>query len=188
MEFPPLLTITFLMSKKAPSPRRTHIKEAHTVLQEALLHVGDSPAVAGGKNAQVAAHKRVAAAVGVSASMLYKWREPAELGSGHTNPLERVVKLITATGDDRIVDWLAQQAGGHFVKDEAATASPLLARDANALVKQFSVIITEVISAAEDNRISPDESQALRTKWNALQKRTEAFVRACEKGAYGTTA
>jgi len=64
------------MSKKAPSPRRTHIKEAHTVMQEALLHVGGSPAVAGGKNAQVAAHKRVASAVGVSASMLYKWREP----------------------------------------------------------------------------------------------------------------
>ena len=51
------------MSKKAPSPRRTHIKEAHTVMQEALLHVGDSPAAAGGKNAQVAAHKRVASAV-----------------------------------------------------------------------------------------------------------------------------
>ncbi len=176
------------MSKKAPSPRRTHIKEAHTVMQEALLHVGGSPAVAGGKNAQVAAHKRVASAVGVSASMLYKWREPAERGSGHTNPLERVAKLVAATGDNRIVDWLAQQAGGHFVRDEAGTASPLLARDANALVKEFSVIITEVVSAAEDGRVLPDESQALRTKWNALQKRTEAFVRACEKGAYGTSA
>jgi hypothetical protein len=63
-----------------------------------------------------------------------------------------------------------------------------LARDANALVKVFSVIITEVVSAAEDGRVLPDESQVLRTKWNALQKRTEAFVRACEKGAYGTSA
>lgn len=188
MEFPPLLSITYLMSKKAASPHRTHIKEAHTVMQEALLHVGSSPAAAGGKNAQVAAHKRVASAVGVSASMLYKWREPAERGSGHTNPLERVVKLIVATGDDRIVDWLAQQAGGHFARDEAGTTSPLLARDANALVKEFSVIITEVVSAAEDGRVLPNESQALRTKWNALQKRTEAFVRACEKGAYGTPA
>jgi hypothetical protein len=56
------------------------------------------------------------------------------------------------------------------------------------LVKEFSVIITEVVSAAEDGRVLPDESQALRVKWNALQKRTEAFVRACEKGAYGTSA
>ena len=99
-----------------------------------------------------------------------------------------MAKLVAATGDDRIVDWLAQQAGGHFVRDEAGTASPLLARDANALVKEFSVIITEVVSAAEDGRVLPDESQALRVKWNALQKRTEAFVRACEKGAYGTSA
>ena len=188
MEFPPEVGLTSRMSKKAPAPRRTHVKEAHTVMQEALLRVGEASAPDGGKNAQVAAHKKVAAAVGVSASMLYKWREPAERGSGHTNPLERVAKLIAATGDERIVDWLAQQAGGHFVRDEAATASPVLARDANALVKEFSVIITEVVSAAEDNRITPDESQVLRTKWNALHKRTEAFVRACEKGSYGTSA
>lgn len=180
--------LTCRMSKKAPAPRRTHVKEAHTVMQEALLHVGEASAKVGGKNVQVDAHQRVAAAVGVSASMLYKWREPADRGSGHTNPLERVAKLLAATGDDRIVDWLAQQAGGHFVRDEAATANPVLARDANALVKEFSVIITEVVSAAEDDRITPDESQVLRAKWNALQKRTEAFVRTCEKGAYGNSA
>lgn len=176
------------MSKKAPAPRRTHVKEAHTVMQEALLFVGDAPADGGAKGAQVAAHKRVAAAVGVSASMLYKWREPAERGSGHANPLERVAKLIAATGDDRIVDWLAQQAGGHFVRDEAAESAPRLGRDANALVKEFGLLIAEVVGAAEDDRITPDESQALRAKWNGLRKRTEAFVRACEKGSYGPAA
>lgn len=176
------------MSKKTPASRRTHIKEAHTIMQEALLHAGEAAAKESGKTTQVDAHQRVAAAVGVSASMLYKWREPAERGSGHTNPLERVAKLVAATGDDRIVDWLAQQAGGHFVRDETATTNPVLARDANALVKEFSVIITEVVSAAEDGLITPEESQVLRAKWNALHKRTEAFVRACEKGAYGTEA
>lgn len=188
MEFPPRTGITTGMSKKAPAPRRTHVKEAHVVMQEALLHVGGAPTGPKAKGAQVEAHKRVAAQVGVSASMLYKWREPAESGSGHTNPLERVAKLIVATGDDRIVDWLAQQAGGHFVRDEAAETAPQLARDANALVKQFSLLIAEVVGAAEDDRILPDESQALRAKWNVLRKRTESFVRDCEKGSYGPSA
>lgn len=166
------------MSKKAPSPRRTHVKEAHTVMQEALLHVGDG-------TTQSAAHKHIAKHMGVSASMLYKWREPASSGSGQPNPLERVANLILATGDERIVDWLAQKAGGHFIRIESSSHTPILARDANALIKEFSLLIAEVVGAAEDNRILPDESQILRTKWNALSKRTEAFVRACEKGSYG---
>lgn len=169
------------MRKKAPAPRRTHVKEAHIVFQEALLHVGVG-------RTQSAAHQKIAEQVGVSASMLYKWREPATSGSGQPNPLERVANLIVATGDDRIVDWLAQKAGGHFVRDDAVSASPVLARDANALVKEFSLLIAEVVGAAEDNRITPDESQALRTKWNGLSKRTEAFVRASEKGSYGPSA
>lgn len=176
------------MSKKAPAPRRKHVKAAHEVIQDALLQVGGSPSGAQPKGAQVEAHKRVAAAVGVSASMLYKWREPAESGSGQANPLERVAKLVVATGDGRIVDWLAQQAGGHFAHDETLEATPQLARDANALVKQFGLLIAEVVGAAEDDRITPDESQALRAKWNALRKRTEAFVRTCEKGSYGPAA
>lgn len=177
-----------VMSKKAPAAKRTHVKEAHAVMQEALLRAGDAPAGATAKGAQVEAHQRIAAAVGVSPSMLYKWREPATGGSGHANPLERVAKLIVATGDERIVDWLAQQAGGHFVRDEATAPAPLLARDANALVKEFGLLIAEVVGAAEDDRITPDESQALRAKWNGLRKRTEAFVRACEKGSYAAKA
>jgi len=175
------------MSKKAPTPRRTHIKEAHAVLQDALLRAG-APAKAATKGAQVEAHRRIAAAVGVSPSMLYKWREPAKGGSGHANPLERVAQLIAATGDERIVDWLAQRAGGHFVRDESSEASPQLARDANTLVKEFGLLIAEVVSAAEDDRITPDESQVLRARWNTLRQRTEAFVRACEKGSYAPKA
>jgi len=172
------------MSKKAPSPRRTHIKEAHTVMQEALLHVGDSPAAAGGKNAQVAAHKRVASAVGVSASMLYKWREPAEKGSGQPNPLHRTALLIDLTGDTRIVDWLAQRAGGQFTPVEGEAPGGNLDKAANALVREFGLLIADVADAMEDHRITADETQELREKWERIRKRTEAFVRRCEKGDF----
>ena len=57
------------MAKKPPAPRRTPVKEAHHVLQDALLKAGEKEA---GK------HAVIAKSLGVSASMLYKWREPAE--------------------------------------------------------------------------------------------------------------
>ena len=39
--------------------------------------------------------------------------------------------------------------------------------------------------AIADRRVTPDETQALRAKWNGLRKRAETFVRRCEKGDYG---
>ncbi len=39
--------------------------------------------------------------------------------------------------------------------------------------------------AIADRRVTPDETQALRTKWNGLRKRAETFVRRCEQGDYG---
>jgi hypothetical protein len=117
--------------------------------------------------------------------MLYKWREPADKGSGHPNPLDRVAKLISTTGDERIVDWLAHKSGGHFVRDELHTSSPELFRASNALIKDFSLLITELVNACEDQQISPAESVSLREKWNILRKRAEGFVQACEKGTYG---
>ena len=173
------------MAKKPPAPRRTHVKEAHLVMQEALLRSGrKNPASPQTKGPQLNAHQAIATALGVSTSMLYKWREPAEKGSGQTNPIERTALLIEATGDTRIIDWLAQRAGGQFIADDPATPPPGLDKAANALVREFGLLIAEVVDATEDHRISPDESQSLREKWNGLRKRAESFVRQCEKGAY----
>ena len=171
------------MRKKPPAPRRTHVKEAHLVLQDALLYV-DRKTDAATKSAQSQKHAGVAKALGVSTSMLYKWREPAEKGSGQPNPLERTARLIEATGDARIVDWLAQRAGGHFTPAEAHTQSPELSKAANALVREFGLLIAGVVDAIQDEKVTPDETQQLRERWNDLRKRAESFVRTCEKGGY----
>jgi len=118
--------------------------------------------------------------------MLYKWREQPHKGSGHPNPLDRVAMLISATGDERIVDWLAHKSGGHFIRDEVHHTSPELFRASNALIKDFGLLITELANACDDQQIFPAESVALREKWNLLRKRAEGFVRACEKGTYGS--
>jgi transposase-like protein len=172
------------MKKKPPAARQTHVRKPHEVVQEALLLAGRQ----GGPDEQLQAHERVAQALGISASMLYKWRQPAERGSGSPNPLERTAQLIAATGDTRIVDWLAHRAGGHFVRDEGNGAPAELPRASNALVREFGLLIAEVVDAAADQRITPEESQRLRDKWSLLRRRTEDFVRRCEQGDYDRNA
>jgi hypothetical protein len=171
------------MAKKSSPPKDSHTKESHLVIQDALLHLGK---ISGSKKkTQQEVHREIAKTLNISPAMLYKWREPSSKGSGHPNPLDRVALLITATGDERIVDWLAHKSGGHFVRDELHNASPELFRASNALIKDFSLLITELANACEDQEISPSESVGLREKWNLLRKRAEGFVRACEKGTYG---
>jgi hypothetical protein len=172
------------MAKKPPSPRRTPVKEAHHVLQDALLKAGQG----GAKDGQLGKHAAIAKSLGVSPSMLYKWREPAEQGSGQPNPLHRTALLIDLTGDTRIVDWLAQKAGGQFTPIDGEAPGGNLDKAANALVREFGLLIADVADAIEDHRITADETQELREKWNGIRKRTEAFVRRCEKGDFGAKA
>jgi hypothetical protein len=168
------------MPKKPTPPRRSPIKEAHHVLEDALRKAGEGQA-----GDRAAAHGIVAKTLGVSASMLYKWREPADQGSGQPNPLHRTAQLIQATGDTRIVDWLAQKAGGHFTPTEGETPSAALDQAANGLVRAFGLLIADLAEASADQRVTPDETQRLRENWNRIRQRTEAFVRRCEKGEYG---
>jgi hypothetical protein len=172
------------MAKKSPQHRDSHTKESHLVIQDALLHVGKSSTTK--KKTQLDVHREIAKSLNISTAMLYKWREQPHKGSGHTNPLDRVATLISVTGDERIVDWLAHKSGGHFIRDEVHSASPELFRASNALIKDFSLLITELANACDDQQVSPAESVALREKWNSLRKRAEGFVRACEKGTYGS--
>ena len=172
------------MAKKPPAPRRAPVKEAHHVLQDALLKAGET----GARDGQLTKHGAIAKSLGVSPSMLYKWREPADQGSGQPNPLHRTALLIDLTGDTRIVDWLAQRAGGQFTPLEADAPVGDLDKAANALVREFGLLIADVADAIEDHRMTADETQELREKWNGIRKRTEAFVRRCEKGDYDSKA
>ncbi len=171
------------MSKKPTAPRRSAVKEAHHVLEDALRKAGG-----GRKGDQSRVHGEVARSLGVSPSMLYKWREPADRGSGQPNPLHRAARLIEVTGDTRIVDWLAAKAGGHFTPSEAEPAGAALDQAANALVREFGLLIAGVAEASADRRVTPEETQELRERWNSLRRRAEAFVRHCEKGGYGAQA
>ncbi len=175
-----LSTIT-KMRRKPPAIRRTRIKAAHEVIEGALQHAAEVGAKEG--LGRQAAHATIATKLGVSTSLLYKWREPTEGGSGQTNPLDRTVQLLEATGDKRILEWLCQKSGGSFLAEEPLS-DPDLTRAANTLVRKFSLLIAELTEATEDHVIDPEESRRLRASWNKIRERCEAFVRTCERGGY----
>ena len=170
------------MPAKPAKRRHRPVREAHEVVEDALRLAGDAAAKAG--RTRQSAHAEIARRLGVSPSLLYKWREAPSEGSGQPNPLDRAVGLMAATGDPRIIEWLCQRAGGRY-ESESAETEPDLGRAANALVRDFGLLIADVVGAAEDRKIDPDESRALRARWDRLRTRAESFVRTCETGGYG---
>src|SRR5262245_27698196 len=72
---------------------------------------------------QTTSPKKVAAQMGLSLSMIYKWAEPpdGEAGSGAANPLDRVEALLRSTNDTRIVQWICQRSSGSFINNPKLT-------------------------------------------------------------------
>ncbi len=131
--------------------------------------------------------KEVAAEMGLSLSLVYKWAQPnTDMGSGSRNPLDRVDQLRTLTGDSGIIEWLCQQAGGYFVRnpksfcDEGFEVVPAT----NEIVQQFADLLSTISKAAVDNSITDDESEEIRSVWEHLKGFTEGFVRCCEEGDF----
>jgi len=131
--------------------------------------------------------KQIAADLGLSLSLIYKWAEPIEeTGSGTANPLDRVAALIRSTGDTRIVQWICQEAGGFFIRNPKGTwPHPLLLVPAtNQIVQEFADLLAVIAKAANDNQISRTEAAAIRSRWEELKSVTEGFVRCCEGGNF----
>jgi Phage regulatory protein CII (CP76) len=132
--------------------------------------------------------KLVAAELGLSMSMIYKWAEPPEQGSGSgsANPLDRIAALQRCTGDHRVVQWICQQAGGFFIlnpktnKPHAAFLIPAT----NEIVQEFADLLSVIAVAASDNQITRDEARKIRARWEELKTVTESFVACCEEGNF----
>lgn len=132
--------------------------------------------------------KQIAADLGLSLSLIYKWAEPDEgTGSGATNPLDRIDALVKSTGDLRIVQWLCERAGGFFIKNPKAhwPHPHFLIPATNQIVQEFADLLAVIASAAADNTITKTESKEIRARWEELKSVTEGFVHCCEEGNFG---
>jgi hypothetical protein len=132
--------------------------------------------------------KQVAADMNLSLSMIYKWAESPEegSGSGQTNPLDRVEQLTRSTGDARLVHWICQRAGGFFIRNpRTLRAHPaFLIPATNEIVQEFADMLAVIAQAAADNHINKTEAKAIRARWEELKTVTETFVRCCEEGNF----
>lgn len=132
--------------------------------------------------------KQVAADLGLSISMIYKWAEPPEdsSGSGSSNPLDRIEALIRSTRDERVVQWIAQKAGGFFIRNPKShhTHPDFLIPATNEIIQEFADLLAVIASAAADNHVTPDEARKIRARWEELKSVTEGFVHCCEEGNF----
>ncbi|MBM3836752.1 MAG: hypothetical protein FJ398_02110 [Verrucomicrobia bacterium] len=130
--------------------------------------------------------KEIGAAMGLSLSLIYKWAEPAEAGSGTANPLGRIEALVRCTNDARIVQWICERTGGFFIKNRKSSwpHPHFLIPATNQIVQEFADLLAVIASAAADNSITKQESKAIRARWEELKAVTEGFVRCCEEGNF----
>ncbi len=132
--------------------------------------------------------KQVAAELGLSLSMIYKWAEPPDptAGSGSTNPLDRIDALLHCTKNLKLVQWICQRAGGFFILNPKTTKPhpSFLIPATNQIVQEFADLLAVVASAAADNQITQKEAQQIRARWEELKAVTETFVACCEEGSF----
>lgn len=131
--------------------------------------------------------KAVAADLGVSLSLVYKWAEKqSEDGSGSRNPLDRLMKIIELSEDPSIVEWLCHRCGGYFVRNPESFCEKgyEVLPATNEIVGQFSGLLQHISQAAIDHSISGEEAAEIRECWNKLKSYTEGFVRCCEEGDF----
>jgi len=132
--------------------------------------------------------KHIAAEMGLSLSMIYKWAEPPDpdAGSGTVNPLDRIESLQRCSGDARIVQWICQRAGGFFIKNPK-TLHPhpeFLIPATNEIIQEFADLLAVIANAVADNQITADEAANIRGRWEELKSVTEGFVQCCEEGNF----
>lgn len=131
------------------------------------------------------APKEVSADLQLSTSMVYKWAQPANHDGGIGNPLDRIEALIKSTGDERIVQWICQRAGGFFILNPKNAPHPhFLIPATNQIVQEFADLLAVVATAAADNQITPAEAKQIRARWEDLKSVTEGFVESCESGNF----
>ncbi|PTY05960.1 hypothetical protein DB347_15935 [Opitutaceae bacterium EW11] len=131
--------------------------------------------------------KQIAADMGLSLSLIYKWAEPPsdDSGSGANNPLDRIDQLLRISGDKRIAQWVCERAGGFFITNpHAKPHNTSLIPATNDIVQEFADMLQVIATAAADQQISPDEAKAIRQRWEELKSVTEGFVHSAELGKF----
>ena len=154
------------------------MEPSHQILKQAIDRVGA---------------KQVAARLGVSQALVYKWCQSREdfspngVSSGAANPLDRLQKIYEITQDPRVIDWLCRLSQGYFVPEVNEATLPCdreVLKNMQTMIKEFAETLTAISQAYVDKRITLKEAQVIRKEWDDLKRIGEGFVRACESGRF----
>ena len=152
------------------------MNKSHEILKKAITQCGA---------------KSVAADMGLSQSMIYKWCQPSGEPdcSGADNPLDRLLEVCRLTGDDSLIDWLCQQTGRFRVKnpptDPSIDIGHSVMNNTQVILKEFAEMLNAVTESYDHElRIDLQEAQRIRREWDVLKSAAEQFVCACEQGAF----
>jgi hypothetical protein len=130
--------------------------------------------------------KQIASDLQLSLSLIYKWAElPEGDAAGANNPLDRVGQLIRSTKDVRIAQWVAEQAGGFYIRNpENLPPNQPLVPLTNGIVQEFADMLATIAISSSDSVITKEEAKKIRARWEELKSVTEGFVHAAEEGAF----
>ena len=131
--------------------------------------------------------KQIAADMGLSQSLIYKWAEADESGgSGAANPLDRIEALVKCSNDLRLVQWICERAGGFFIRNPSRhwQHPESLVPATNTIIQEFADLLAVIATAAADNKITKQEATTIRARWEELKGATECFVHCCEDGNF----
>ncbi len=161
-----------MLRRDSNAPRSLYM-ESHEVMKEVLKKTSA---------------KQIAAEMGLSLSLIYKWAELPEddSGSGTGSPLDRVGQLLRTTKDIRIAQWVCEQADGFYIRNPHNTTSDqALIPITNDIVQDFADMLATIAISSADSVITQDEAKKIRARWEDLKSVTEGFVRAAESGSFG---
>lgn len=131
--------------------------------------------------------KHIAQELGVSLSLVYKWAEAPIVGSGTSNPLDRIEVLTRLTGDMSPIEWLCSRFAGTFARHE--TCDELPPEDSIFCISQIMIELGHIMGTLASPLDSLDEATAARVRqmrlhWEKAKPCIEAFIIAAEQGRF----
>jgi len=156
------------------------LDETHQVLKQAVERAGP---------------KRVARALDVSLSLVYKWTQPPRTkrnptASGARNPLDKLVTIFSLSQDLEIVHFLCQIARGYYTSNPSRVGKPeqnFVSATVSSLNDFADLLQFAEKSLTNDGAIDESEATKLRRQWDKLKGRLEQFIVSCEEGQFNAT-
>ena len=153
------------------------LEDTHRILKQAVDRAGP---------------KRVARAMDVSLSLVYKWTQPPRTkknpgGSGARNPLDKLITIFHLSEDIELIQFLCRIARGYYTANpqlSSVAGHSFVTATVSALNDFADLMHMAEKSLTNDGVIDEGEAKKLRKNWDRLKGRLEHFIVGCEEGAY----